>query len=62
MQYVKAPDGRMDMKYAIYRLEKIRDSEVSDEDKLMDLHSFISELQGTLSRSGQCHQKAPIIY
>ena len=62
MSKEKAPDGRMDMKYVIYRLEKIESEDVSDEVKVINLGSFISELMGKLSQDGQDRTKAPLIY
>ena len=62
MSREKAPDGRMDMKYVIYRLEKILQSEGGDEVKVINLEFFISELYSTLSVSGESRQKAPVIY
>ena len=62
MSKEKAPDGRMDMKYVIYRLEKIESEDVSDEVKVINLGFFISELLGKLSQDGQDRTKAPIIY
>ena len=62
MSKEKAPDGRMDMKYVIYRLEKIESEDVSDEVKVINLEFFISELYSTLSVSGESHKQAPVIY
>ena len=62
MSREKYPDGRMDMKYVIYRLEKIQQSEDSDEVKVINLEFFISEISSTLSVSGESRQKAPVIY
>jgi len=62
MSYEKYPDGRMDMKYVIYRLEKILQSEGGDEVKVINLEFFISELYSTLSVSGESRKQAPIIY
>ena len=62
MSREKAPDGRMDMKYVIYRLEEIENEDVSDEVKVINLGSFISELMGKLSQDGQDRTKAPLIY
>ena len=60
MSREKAPDGRMDMKYVIYRLEEIENEDVSDEVKVINLGSFISELMGKLSQDGQDRTKAPL--
>ena len=62
MSREKAPDGRMDMKYVIYRLEEIESEDVSDEVKVINLGFFISELMGKLSQDGQDRTKAPLIY
>ncbi len=62
MSKEKAPDGRMDMKYVIYRLEEIEREDVSDEVKVINLGFFISELMGKLSQDGQDRTKAPLIY
>jgi len=62
MSYEKYPDGRMDMKYVIYRLEKILQSEGGDEIKVINLEFFISELYSTLSVSGESREQAPVIY
>ena len=62
MSREKAPDGRMDMKYVIYRLEEIEREDVSDEVKVINLGFFISELMGKLSQDGQDRTKAPLIY
>ena len=62
MSYEKYPDGRIDMKYVIYRLEKILQSEGGDEVKVINLEFFISELYSTLSVSGESHKQAPVIY
>ena len=62
MSYEKYPDGRMDMKYVIYRLEKILQTKDSDEIKVINLEFFISELHSTLSVSGESRQQAPVIY
>ena len=60
MSKEKAPDGRMDMKYVIYRLEEIEREDVSDEVKVINLGFFISELMGKLSQDGQDRTKAPL--
>jgi hypothetical protein len=62
MSYEKYPDGRMDMKYVIYRLEKILQSEGGDEIKVINLEFFISEIRSTLSVSGESREQAPVIY
>ena len=62
MDKVRKPDVRMDMKYVIYRLEKILQSEGGDEIKVINLEFFISELYSTLSVSGESRKQAPIIY
>ena len=60
MDLIRKPDGRMDMKYVIYRLEKIEREDVSDEVKVINLGFFISELMGKLSQDGQDRTKAPL--
>tara|TARA_B100000809_G_C14908570_1_gene448949 strand:- start:389 stop:580 length:192 start_codon:yes stop_codon:yes gene_type:complete len=62
MSKEKAPNGRMDMKYVIYRLEEIESEDVSDSSKVISLKFFISELLGKLSQDGQDRTKAPLIY
>ena len=62
MSREKAPDGRMDMKYVIYRLEEIESEDVSDSSKVISLKFFISELLGKLHQDGQDRTKAPLIY
>jgi len=62
MSREKYPDGRMDMKYVIYRLEKILQTKDSDEIKIINLKFFICELHSTLSVSGESRQQAPVIY
>ena len=60
MDLIRKPDGRMDMKYVIYRLEEIEREDVSDEVKVINLGFFISELLGKLSQDGQDRTKAPL--
>ena len=60
MSKEKAPNGRMDMKYVIYRLEEIESEDVRDEVQVINLGFFISELMGKLSQDGQDRTKAPI--
>ena len=60
MSKEKAPNGRMDMKYVIYRLEEIESEDVSDSSKVKSMKFFISELLGKLHQDGQDRTKAPI--
>ena len=62
MSREKAPDGRMDMEYVIYRLEEIEREDVSDEVKVINLGFFISELLAKLSQDGEDRTKAPPIW
>ena len=62
MQRERVPDGKMDMRYVIYRLEEIEGEDVSDYSKVTNLKFFISELLGKLSQDGQDRSKAPVIY
>ena len=62
MSKEKAPDGRMDMRYVIYRLEEIEREDVSDYSKVINLKFFISELLGKLSQDGQDRSEAPVIF
>jgi hypothetical protein len=62
MDLIRKPDGRMDMKYVIYRLEEIEREDVSDEVKVINLGFFISELLGKLSQDGEDRTKAPPIW
>ena len=55
MQIERVPDGRIDMKYVIYRLEEINKSEESPYIKTVLLDKFIDELLATLGRVGWRH-------
>ena len=60
MSVTPVPDGRIDMKYVIHRLEEISSSDETAHIKIMLLDRFLDELMATLSREGgDTFSKAP---
>ena len=60
MQIERVPDGKIDMKYFIHRLQEISKSEGSPYIKTVLLDKFIDELLATLGREGaDTFSKAP---
>ena len=60
MSVTPVPNGRIDLKYIIHRLEEISSSDETAHIKIMLLDRFLDELMSTLRREGgDTFSKAP---
>lgn len=60
MSVTPVPNGRIDLKYVIHRLEEISSSDETAHIKIMLLDRYLDELMATLSREGgDTFSKAP---